>query len=407
MQLNPYQKPLLQLLAFLLVFAGAVIAIGINRPYLGDEAHFAETVRYFGNEISLNTLKSYNEMSAPLPFVLYALWGRVFNFEIQTLRILSVIFALLTFVTFHYLLFSIFKESKIALATTAFFILNPYMVGLSIFVFTDMLAILFLIICCLAVKNKSPLLFAVASSLGLLTRQYFAFLAIAAGLYYLFSYKKARESRAIKMLFSAFLSFLPLLLFFVLWQGPTPDSARKALYLKESLSFHPNSLTLYITQFSIYLLPVILFFWKDIYKDKKMLITSFVISWLYWVFPVAPSTAAVEANIHTVGLFHKVVRLVLGTEYEHIFFFVFFFLGLPIVLAVIKDCYQRIKSPDLDFLLFIDLAILTFLLMMPFSYLVWEKYFLPVVPLAAIYLLLKYRKETSPTFVQNKPLVAA
>jgi len=204
MQLNPYQKPLLQLLAFLLVFAGAVIAIGINRPYLGDEAHFAETVRYFGNEISLNTLKSYNEMSAPLPFVLYALWGRVFNFEIQTLRILSVIFALLTFVTFHYLLFSIFKESKIALATTAFFILNPYMVGLSIFVFTDMLAILFLIICCLAVKNKSPLLFAVASSLGLLTRQYFAFLAIAAGLYYLFSYKKARESRAIKMLFFRF-----------------------------------------------------------------------------------------------------------------------------------------------------------------------------------------------------------
>ena len=77
MQLNPYQKSLLQLMVFLLVFAGAVTVIGINRPYWGDEAHFAETVRYFGNEISLNTLKSYNEMSTPLPFVLYALWGKI------------------------------------------------------------------------------------------------------------------------------------------------------------------------------------------------------------------------------------------------------------------------------------------------------------------------------------------
>jgi len=305
------------------------------------------------------------------------------------------------------LLFAIFKETKIALATTAFFMLNPYIIGISMFVFTDMLAILFLIICCLAVKNKSPALFVIASALGLLTRQYFAFLTVAAGLFYLFNYQQAKESRAIKMVFSAFLSFLPLLFLFVLWQGPTPDNARKALYLKESLGFHPNSLTLYITQFSVYLLPVILFFRKDIYKDKKMLLTSFVISWLYWVFPVAPSTAAVEANIHTVGLFHKVVRFVLGAQYEHIFFFIFFFLGLPIVLGMILDCYQRIKSPDVDFLLFIDLAILTFLLMMPFSYLVWEKYFLPVVPLATIYLLLKYRKETSPTFVQDKPHVAA
>ena len=57
-----------------------------------------------------------------------------------------------------------------------------------------------------------------------------------------------------------------------------------------------------------------------------MLITSFVISWLYWVFPVAPSTAAVQASLHTVGLFHKVVRFVLGAQYEHIFFFCLFLL---------------------------------------------------------------------------------
>jgi len=55
MQLNPYQKSLLQLLAFLAVFAGAVIAIGINRPHWRDEAHFVETVRDFGNEINIKS----------------------------------------------------------------------------------------------------------------------------------------------------------------------------------------------------------------------------------------------------------------------------------------------------------------------------------------------------------------
>jgi len=49
----------------------------------------------------------------------------------------------------------------------------------------------------------------------------------------------------------------------------------------------------------------------------------------------------------------------------------------------------RERSPDFSLLL--DLTIIAFLLIMPISYLVWEKYFLLLLPLATVrILLIKY-----------------
>jgi len=45
---------------------------------------------------------------------------------------------------------------------------------------------------------------------------------------------------------------------------------------------------------------------------------------------------------------------------------------------------QIVKSKNIKGILFIDLNILFFLIIMPLSYLNWEKYFLPVIPLAII-----------------------
>ena len=112
--------------------------LAFERPYWGDEIHFVETINRFGKNMGLNTIKHYNEMSTPLPFMLYALWGRIFGFEIHILRILSVIIAVATYILFHWLLFLIFGNIKVASLTSAFLVLHPYMVGFSVFVFTDM-----------------------------------------------------------------------------------------------------------------------------------------------------------------------------------------------------------------------------------------------------------------------------
>ncbi|HWR82664.1 MAG TPA: hypothetical protein VN285_05125, partial [Candidatus Deferrimicrobium sp.] len=72
------------------------------------------------------------------------------------------------------------------------------------------------------------------------------------------------------------------------------------------------------------------------------------------------------------------------------------FLGaLPIFLVLVEDCNVRMRQRRTELCLLLDLAILCFLIVMPFSYLWWEKYFLPLVPLAATRLLLLGQTESS------------
>lgn len=120
-----------------------------------------------------------------------------------------------------------------------------------------------------------------------------------------------------------------------------------------------------------------------------MLISSFIFSCVYWFFPVAPSRVAFESGIYTVGFFHRFLKLVFKEEFlVNSALFVLFFLGVPIVFYFLKDLYLKWKHNDFDFRFFLNLTILAFLIIMPFSYLAWEKYFLPLIPLVSIRILL-------------------
>jgi hypothetical protein len=71
-------------------------------------------------------------------------------------------------------------------------------------------------------------------------------------------------------------------------------------------------------------------------------------------------------------------------------------MGLPIVVSLIDDTLARLRRETFDFAFFLGLAILGFLLIMPFSYLAWEKYFLPAMPLSMLWMLLKQRELSKP-----------
>jgi hypothetical protein len=394
--MNNYFRSLIAFVIFLILLQSVVISVaGLKRPHWGDEEHFVQTVRLFGEEISLNTLKHYNEMSTPLPFLTYALWGRIFGFETNVLRILSVIIALLTYLLFHRFLFLLFQEPKIAFFTAVFLAVHPYMVGFSIFVFTDMLPILFLIVACIAVIKGKAVVFALAAAGTLLCRQHFIFLPVAAGLFYLLSFltnrneTRTKRSATRRMLPASILSLAPLGLLFLIWQGFSPDNEMRKSYLDEGFYFHPSYLTLYVCLLFVYLIPIVVVRWRRIYSDRRILVGSFIISWLYWLFPVGPSKYAIAIDVHTVGLFHRLLQWIWpGGFFEQVVFYAAFLLGLPILILLIKDCYQKVKRRDFDLPLFLDMSILAFLVILPFSYMCWEKYFLPVVPLAAVRLLL-------------------
>ena len=113
------------------------------------------------------------------------------------------------------------------------------------------------------------------------------------------------------------------------------------------------------------------------------------VSVCYFAFPVTVSASAVEAGTHTVGFLHRsFVGLCGDTWLVAAVFYVGFLFGLPVLLSVVRDTYLRLKDRRLDYALFLDLCILSFLLLMPFSYLTWEKYFMPLVPLATARFLL-------------------
>ncbi|RKZ24651.1 hypothetical protein DRQ20_06680, partial [bacterium] len=121
------------LLLFLLVYETGLVVFTdfLKRPPWVDEWHFVPTIKKFCEEISLRTIKNYEEYSTPLPFILYALWGRAFGCELMSLRIFSLIIAFLTYISFYFLCFSLLKNEKLSLALTLFLSLNPYMIGLS------------------------------------------------------------------------------------------------------------------------------------------------------------------------------------------------------------------------------------------------------------------------------------
>ena len=114
--------------ACLLALLELVLAwgVGIDRPLRGDEPHFVKTIVQFGTRpLSLDLLAHYDEMSGPVPFVLYGAWGRLFGFEPQALRLFSILVAVVTYVLLFWFLQTETGNRRLAAGGTAFVALHP------------------------------------------------------------------------------------------------------------------------------------------------------------------------------------------------------------------------------------------------------------------------------------------
>lgn len=379
----------------------AVLA-GLDRPTWGDEWHFVETVERFGNDPSLETLQTYDQMSTPLPFMIYAAWGATFGFEIERLRILSLLIAFITYLLFYFLLAKLLGSVRTVWLGAAFVMLHPYMIGFSIFVFTDMSAIMFMLAACLALCYRRPIWFGCMLAAALLCRQYLGFVFIASLSYSGYQLFASRQIHSKPMFFATLLSALPIVSLFCLWGGFHPDNVRQQFYNDEAFSFHAAAMVLYISLMSIYLLPILFACRRLVWKRRSIWFVSLILSCLYWFFPVSPSQTALEAGTHTVGLLHRMLSAITESEWlPHMVFYVGFLAGLSVLIFVIRDTRKRLKNKDDTFVLFLNLCILSFLLVMPFSYLAWEKYFMPLMLLLTVRLLIAH--DTSATRTPGLP----
>ncbi len=376
-------------LFFLLLFQSTVFYLASQRETWGDEGHFVNTVRYFGTGLTIDKVRHYNEMSGPLPFMLYAAWGNLFGFDLNTLRLLSLILSLILYVTFCYLLFLITQNEWSSIVGTVFLVLHPYMIGLSAFVFTDLLPILASVVALTAMYKKRYVLFLFALIVSLLSRQYFVFFIGAVIIFYTFNYIQTKSREYLLMLLAAGLSVVPLILLMILWQGASPQNVRTEMYLGEAYRFHLSYLNLYVAQISIYMLPYLVWRRKIFYSSKTILWISLFISFIYFFGPVEPCKAALQHNVSTVGYFHKLI-VISGIEpFRHVIFYISFLFALPVILTMLRNIFNQISTFKSDPKLFYELAFFMFFLIMPFSYLVWEKYFMPLVPLFVIYFIIQ------------------
>ncbi|UCD62659.1 MAG: glycosyltransferase family 39 protein [Candidatus Zixiibacteriota bacterium] len=388
-----YRKALILFLTFVILFELMVIAVGTAaRPswsHWGDEWHFQNTIKRFGEEISLYNLKHYEEMSTPLPFLAYALWGRLFGFELFPLRTFSLLVALITYLLFHRLLFVASGSAASAFWGSALLIGQPYMIGFSIFIYTDMLAILFLISACLAHMKGRATWMGVSLALALLCRQYIGFLVLAVAVYHILRYLSLRQKKDLQMLAGCVQACVPYAALVFYWGGLSPDSSMRTRYLDEGLYYHPAVLSLYVGLLFVYLWPLLALRWRLLFRDYKAWLIALISSVFYLVFPVAPSKPSVDVGIFTVGLFHRALRFVWNDEtFVQVVFYVSFVLAFPVLACVVHSLVQKLRARRFDFALMLDLSIVSFFIVMPFSYLGWEKYFLPVVPLVILRLVL-------------------
>lgn len=384
--MTDYQRSFVRFLTFLLIFQLVVVFVAdLDRPAWGDEFHFVETVRTFGQGIDADLLRRYEEMSTPLPFVIYALWGRLVGFELWQLRILSIIIALVTYLLWHRILFLRLKDRRAVLLLAIFLVVHPYMVGFSIFVFTDMLSILFILLAVHAVISHRPVQLGLALAGAVLCRQYAVFMTLATVVFYLLGWLQNRAKGAAGMLISSVLSLLPFGCLVLLWGGISPINRWRLYYFEQGLDFHPEILTLYFCLIAVFLAPLLIYGRRLIYADRRITVGCFALSFLYWLFPVRASISAMETGVHTVGLFHRFLVYFLSHQMAvDIVFQLAFFLSLPLLIRIIQETYLVVRSQQYSFTLLLDFSIISFLLVMPFSYLGWEKYFMPLLPIVAL-----------------------
>jgi 4-amino-4-deoxy-L-arabinose transferase-like glycosyltransferase len=378
---------------FSLIFLSLIAFISAKLPFRGDEKHLVETIRLFANNFSFETLKNYPEVTPPFFFIFYALWAKIFGSTIESLRILTLIISLITWQLVFYLISLFVKKNIHVLLLSFLVVINPYFLGTSVFVFTDMLTIMLCLSAVILFLKDKYYLFLIFCSLAILCRQYaiiFPLSIIAFSIINLFNGKPINK----RYIFGTALTFLPLLILFFIWGNVAPLNGIQKWIVLAPHFYNISYINTYITFSVVYLLPlIIVFLYKRIGLNFLNVAFALIICLIILQFPITPSAAAIlQTDIRTVGFAHIALIKLLGEEsltlriILGVLLFVGCFINVVLIKYFLKDIKNKIYRREM---IFIIIWIL-FLIIMPLSYQVWEKYLTMGLPflMLSIYFLI-------------------
>ena len=269
------------------------------------------------------------------------------------------------------------------------------MMSLSLLIYTDMPAIGFSVWACLAMLRRRSVQTAVALACAMLCRQFAIVyvVAFAAGL--LFEWCWYRRKDTAGMLIACALSVLPLAGLCLLWGGLSPANVIGERYLSYPVAWHPASFVLYVAQLSLYLLPVVVLRWQAIFSRPQVLAWAVAFSALAIIFPVRVSEVAKLHNAKTVGFFATWLHEVFADPFMvNIVWLVLFIAGMAVLLTMLSKVIRKAASEQN---ILFELIVLAFMMIMPLSYMRWEKYFMLILPAACIAVLQTARSPRTDT----------
>jgi hypothetical protein len=252
------------------------------------------------------------------------------------------------------------------------------MIGVSFFVYTDMWAIFTVVLAVYFIFTKQYVYASVALTIALWSRQYAVYQLTAICLFLIYKYfpnfKKMVGTCSIVSI--SFFSLIPL---FLLWGGFTPVNQIRYVYIQSHIVYQWSGLWAYLSSLTVYTLPLLIVWLLYHNRSYALLVLSFLMASLYFWSPIQPSLCAVEASFESIGFFDKVLNKYISIKniVEAIYF-----ISISLQLYYLFHIAKSLKNQPIN--VFVILSIVMFLLIMPLSYIVWEKYILLLLP---IYLL--------------------
>jgi uncharacterized membrane protein YecN with MAPEG domain len=184
----------------------------------------------------------------------------------------------------------------------------------------------------------------------------------------------------------------------VFWKNISPATGIEKWIVPNSSLYNLDYINTYITFSVIYIFPLAIVFFTKIKLDYSSLLIALVFTVFFSFFPIKTSRTTLEfTDYKTVGFVHQGFAEMLGYESLWIKFVLGFILlvGCYINTELLKRFYQHTKTKSFDKKLIFTLLWILFLLIMPLSYQVWEKYLTMILPffILSIYLFLYPNKK--------------
>jgi hypothetical protein len=360
------------------------------------------------NHWGMDQLKHYEEMSTPLPFIVFGLWGKLVGHQLWAMRLSAILIAVATLYQLGICCRHCVKTRKEGwLLAIGLCLGNPYFLPMGTMCYTDMLAMFFLLLAFHSMWRRDTIGLAIGTAGMLWCRQYLVFAVMSIGLIELlrFAFDPSARRLATKMITAVVVGIIPFVWLIWLWGSLAPQNKTQFYYLSDHRQYNPTSLVLYVSLIFWFSIPVLLVKIKLNTLDKSSWGMGLLCSVMFAWFPVKPSEVAVDGLYMTTGLTHRIFNFIEPNGIlASILFYIGFLAGLSLLIDVVRKTWQKGRSllTDDPFYLLPILTLILFLAVMPWSYLHWEKYFLPAIPMCLIMLINHSRKPTATATNQSQ-----